>query len=500
MLLISRTFCVFVGTLLLFAASFSGYALAAPPEFPKLGTAESVRGELLSVDFIHRTGKFRSVDGVLTNFTMPPYGIMTYRATESDLRDVPLGTEMEFLLLPDDEGRPTRLIGTKEIDAKDGSKPDEAQRERFVEFTKARGVAGWINVTAGKRVTITFFSGSPEVFKETWDSAFTVGTEVRVCAANDELRTWQPTSCGEKGTVVEVLDVPVMGYGSSGRRVVVQVNNMLEGFRQGRVVRVFGGGWPVRNQLFQECLINYGYQSRPVVDFRECYAKHYPEQFPYRTDHGNRELPWFQVREGEPLPMHSEHVMFGDLTDVDAANGSGEFKLEPTGETVSFTLLDADPRLRAIQYRAENFEGRGAKLTDLALDRRYRFHMYQDSKGRFTLCSAIFDDYSRASLNNLEYKIRAIDRERNRIEVDWQGGTVFNYQKDPETPPPYGRSLLQLGRDTRFWNGDAEASLQSLKIGDAIKFADVSELPGRPTYCTEVWIIENPKPKPKKKR
>ena len=496
MLSISRKSFVFAGTLLAGALLLVGRAaMAAPPEFPKLGTAASVRGELLSVDFIHRMGKFRAADGKLTNFTMPPYGIMTYRATEADLRDVPLGTEMEFLLLPDGDGKPTQLVGTKH-----GDRPDGEPREKFVEFTKARGVAGWIDITSGKRVTITFFSGTPELFRSTWDASFTVGTEVRVCVANDELRTWQPTSCGEKGTVVEVEDVPIEGYGSSGRRVVVQVNNMLEGFRQGRVVRVFGGGWPVRNQLFQECLINYGYNSRPVVDFRECYAKHYPEQFPYRTDYGNRELPWFQARAGEPLPLHSEHVMYGDLTYTNESGNGGEFKLEPTGETVSFTLLDGDPRSRAIQYRSENFEGRGAKLTDLALDRRYRFHMYQDSKGRFTLCSAIFDEYTRASLNNLEYKIRAIDRERNRIEVDWQGGTVFNYQKDPETPPPYGRSLLQLGRDTRVWNGDVETSLQTLKIGDPIKFAEVSELPGRPAYCTEFWIIENTKPKAKKKR
>jgi len=273
---------------------------------------------LLSVDSIHRTGKFRWTEGKLTNFTMPPYGIMTYRATEADWRDVPLGTEMEFLLLPDEDGRLTRLVGSKH-----GDRPEAEPRAKFIEFTKARGVAGWIDATAGKRVTITFFSGTPELFRSTWDSAFTVGTEVRVCAANDELRTWQPTSCGEKGTVVEVQDVPIEGYGSSGRRVVVQVGNMLEGFRQGRVVRVFGGGWPVRNQMFQECLINYGYQSRPVVDFREGAAKHYPEQFPYRTDYGNRELPWFQVREGAPLPMHSDHVMYGHLTADDPAGGSG---------------------------------------------------------------------------------------------------------------------------------------------------------------------------------
>ena len=134
--------------------------------------------------------------------------------------------------------------------------------------------------------------------------------------------------------------MPIEGYGCSGRRVVIQVNNMLEGFRQGRVVRVFGSGWKVRNQVYQECLINYGYSHRPPPDFRECLAKHYPEQFPYRTDHGNRHLPWFRVREGTPPPMYSEHLMFGDLIRVDAATQSGEFKTEGTGEVVKFTMLN----------------------------------------------------------------------------------------------------------------------------------------------------------------
>ena len=176
-------------------------AVAAPPVFPPLGSAQSVRGELVSADFIHRSGQFRTASGELMSFTMPPYAIMTYQGAESDLRDVPLGTQLEFLLLPDDDGRLTRLVGTKH-----GQAPDEAQRKRFIEFTTARGLAGWIDHTAGKTLTVTFFSGNPDTFAANWGDAFAQGNDVSVCVANDELRTWQPTSCAERGTIVETRE------------------------------------------------------------------------------------------------------------------------------------------------------------------------------------------------------------------------------------------------------------------------------------------------------
>jgi hypothetical protein len=463
---------------------------AAAPEFPKLGSVRSVRGELTSVDFIHRTGSLRTTEGKLLRFSMPPFGIVSYLGTESDLRDVPLGDELEFLLLPDEEGELSRLVGTKDGD-KDNSKLDADQRKRFVDFTKDRGLAGWIESTTDDTVTVTFFSGNPELFDATWLADFTAGAEVRVCVANDELRTWQPTSCGERGTMVEVKPVPIEGLGSSGRRAVVRMNHMLEGFRPGRVVRIFGSGWKIRNQNFQECLINYGYSARPVIDFRECAAKHYPEHYPFRTDHGNRHLSWYQATDGSEPPLFAEHVMFGDLTEVDPSGRGGAFRLEPTGEAVKFMMLETGSRWPAALSRSDNIEGRGVALAELPLGRRYRFHMFQDEDKRFSRCSFICDDYSRATQNNLNYRIRSLDLKRGLVEVDWQSVPVLNYQKDLETPPPYGRCLLSLTAETQVWTAKKEEAMPAaLKVGDLIKFNRASELPGRPTYCTDVWIVD----------
>lgn len=67
--------------------------------FPKLTDATRIRGELVSADFVHRSGQIRTEKGELMDFTMPPYAIMKHRGAESDLRDVPLGTKMDFLML-----------------------------------------------------------------------------------------------------------------------------------------------------------------------------------------------------------------------------------------------------------------------------------------------------------------------------------------------------------------------------------------------------------------
>lgn len=461
--------------------------------FPAIDSATGIRGELVSVDFIHRTGQFRTADGELKSFAMPPYGIVTYRGSDSDLRDVPLGTPLEFLLLPDDDGNLTRLVGTRHDEPLD---PD--QQKKFITFTQARGLAGWVDHTAGKRVTVTFF-GNPKQFDSSWGDAFAVGSDVTICAADDELRTWQPTSCGERGKVVEHQPIAVEGHGSSGRRVVIEVGHMLEGFRQGRVVRVFGAGWKVRNQLFQECLINYGYQHRGTPDFRENMAQHYPELFPYRTDFGNRSLSWFQVEEGVTPPMYSEHLMFGDLTAFDPAAQSGEFKTELTGETVKFTMMATGSRFPSIRFQADNLESRPKFPPNLALGQRYRFHMYQDADGVFNRCSYLSDDYSHATFNNLTYQIQRLDIERGQMEVTWQGHPVQNYQKDIEIPPPYGRSLLRVVPETRAWKNGTAESLAQFKAGDHIKFNVTSELPGRPAHCTDVWLIENPGGRGKKR-
>ena len=482
-----------VGLLLLLCAAIScttATSFAAPPVFPPLDSASSVPGELVSANFIHRTGDLRTANGKLMSFAMPPYAIMTYQGVPADLRDVPLGTKMEFLFLPDANATTPQLVATRH-----GKAPSAEGRQKFIAFTKARGIAGWIDRTAGKTLTVTFFSGAPQDFVATWGKEFSAGQDVRVCVANDELRTWNPTSTGERGKILQAEPVPVTGYGCSGWRVVVEVANMLEGFRQGRIVRIFGPGWKVQNQIFRECLINYGYQSprgpHHDPDFNECKAKHYPEKYRYRTDYSNRHLPWFQPVEGKPLPVYSEHRMQGELTSVDAETQSGEFKTERTGEVVKFTMLSVDRKTPVIRFQPTS-QGKKKlpRLEDLPLGQRYRFHMYQDASGAFTRCTYISDEASQLALNRFNYQIKDLDLARGRIAVFWQGVLVQNYQKQLVSPPPYGHSLLSVSPQTRVWKGQASAKLSDLRNGDTLRVNLTSEQPKKPAYCTDIWIVE----------
>jgi hypothetical protein len=401
--------------------------LAASPEFPARGSGTPVKGELISADFIHRSGQFRTEKGELMDFTMPPYAVMKYRGAEADLREIPLGTKMTFLMLPDENRRLTRLVTTD-----DEQPADEAQRQKFIEFTKVRGLPGWIEKTEGKQMTVTLFSGDPKNFQKTWMDDFAAGKEIKVCVSNDELRTWNVNVDGKRGAVREVQPAPTDGFGSSGVRLVLTVSDMLEGFRKGRVVRIYGQSWPQKD-FFAESLMNYGVGSVLATDFRECPPKHYPDQFPFRTDYGNAHLPWYQISEGTPAPRWSEQLVLGELVKVDAANSSGQLRIERSGEVVDFILLTAGATIASGEGDAKNprqsyiktatasvrFQNADANLADLPLGERYRFHIYQDKSGACTRCSFISDEHSYLTQQHLTYRVTTFDAKkrppRNRL-------------------------------------------------------------------------------------
>ncbi len=79
-------------------------------EFPPHHSDRRISGELVSADFVHRSGQFRMTKtGELVDFTMPPYGAINYLNAEADLRDIPLGTFFLFFLNQDSKGGFTRL-------------------------------------------------------------------------------------------------------------------------------------------------------------------------------------------------------------------------------------------------------------------------------------------------------------------------------------------------------------------------------------------------------
>ncbi|HEY6167730.1 MAG TPA: hypothetical protein VI454_06800 [Verrucomicrobiae bacterium] len=537
-------------------------------EFPPHYSDRRISGELVSADFIHRTGQFRtSKTGELMDFTMPPYGAINYLNAEADLRDVPPGTFFLFFLNQDAHGGFTRLatmqdqfsmdaghsfsyrldelklaegkllttkrsipkklpnLGKKELlvtgetrvwkgekrvklndlvvgDAllfnlggKTATSPGrctdiwvgvdthklatERQRKKFAEFTKKRGLPGWIDKTEGNKLTVTLFSGDTQSFKKTWMDDFAVGKDLRVVVANDELRTWNPVSDSEKCSLLEIQKLPTDGYGTSGVRLVFTVGNMLEGFRKGRIVRVFGDGWPRKDQFYGESLMGYGYPRLQTAELMENVAKEYPAQFPFRTDYGNEHLPWYQLKAGVAPPPFSEHLVFGELVKVGEDDRSGQFRADRTGELVDFTIIPEG----AVKHL--NADG---KLSDLPPGLRCRFHLYQDDKGAFTRASLVSDEFSFLAANAITWRIEALKLNEGKLHVARQIPDTKNYNGDMERIPDIGHAELLVTADTRVWKGDQQMKLTDLAVGDALLINLTGELPGKPSHCMDIWV------------
>ena len=552
-----------------FANANLPWYLPKPLEFPPHHSDRRISGELVSVDFIHRTGQFRvSKTGELVDFTMPPYGAVNYLNAEADLRDIPLGTDFLFFLNRDKAGGFTRLatmqdqftmdashsfsyrleeaklgegrllttkqsvsknqpdLGQKELFVKPetrvwkGGQPakltdlavgdellfnttgktadnagwctdiwvgadtqklaTEQQAKKFAEFTKRRGLPGWIDKTEGNLVTVTLFSGDARSFKQTWMSEFAVGASGgKLCVANDELRTWNPGVDGERFSVMEVRDTAKESYGCSGVQVVLKVTNMLEGFRRGRVVRVFSPAWKMQDQFYGESLMGYGFGRLLDQELVENPPKEYPDQFPFRTDFGNDQLPWFKVKEGIKPPPFAEHLLIGEIVKADVATGSGQFRADRTGETVDFTLLP-DAEVKALNAKAT--------LADLPPGARCRFSMFQDEKGAFTRASLVTDEFTRLAANVITHRVEALKLAEGKVLVAQQLPEVKNYNGDMERPPDIGRSELRVTDATRVWKGEEQVKLSDLAVGDALLVNLTGEQNGAPSVCTDIWI------------
>ncbi|HEY3787285.1 MAG TPA: hypothetical protein VGL71_00465 [Urbifossiella sp.] len=345
-------------------------------------------------------------------------------------------------------------------------------------FLKARGLAGWVDRTEGRTLTITLFGGDRAAFERLWGKDFSVNRTAHVVVSNDELRTWNPPVDHKRGKIIEVIRDPVDAYGHSGVRLRVTVNFMLEGFRKGRVVRVFAEGWPLRDQPFGEQLFHYGAQSFPP-ELMELPPKEYPGQFPFRTDFGNQHLPWFRLKAQEAPPQYSEHLVFGELLAADATRRTGRFRADRTGEVVDFSMT---PEGRARYLNVES------DLSCLPIGTRCRFSLYQDEKGAFTRASVVTDEASHLITNGAVWRVEALNLGSGKLHVARQPPGIKNDQGDPEQPPDIGRSELRIGPQTRLWKSNQQVPAKSLAIGDLLLINVAGEWRGHPSVCTEIWV------------
>jgi hypothetical protein len=545
-----------------------GYRLK-PGEFPPPGSEHRIAGELVEADFIHRAGQFRTEGtGELVNFKLPPFGSVSYLGAEAELRDVPLGTRMQFFLYQDERGAFTQLatardeftqlaaaglsyrldkllldqqklevttqnlsrtqpdlghaelrvnkstrvwkkdkqIAFSELAVGDdllvnftGAAPQyerlcsdiwvgtdsqrlatQQERKRHQEFLKLRGLPAWIDAVDGKKITVTLLGQSADMqalFKEEGIEPRQFATEHRyldVVVANDELRTYNPPVDRERSRIVEFQSAPAEGFGATGVRWVLEPELLLEGFRKGRIVRLFvQQAWPVNDMPFGEGL--YTESPNVLAGLEEAY--HYP----YRTDFANEQMPWYQFKPGEFPPLQSQHVVSGELLKVDAEHRAGQFRIDRSDKLVSFTL----PPFGSITYL-----NAPAALGDLPLGTRYHFFLYQDDHGDFTRAAVIMDEFSRLLANNLSYRIEALKLGDGHLILANQLALVRNEKDAMVRPPDVGRGEFAVDEKTHSWKLGKQISLGELAVGDELLVNETGRTLASRGRCTDVWIGE----------
>ena len=121
----------------------------------------------------------------------------------------------------------------------------EQQRQIHLRYQRIRGLAALVDkVEHGEGgagiITATFLGGMDPVLYE----EFKVRDGLRAAAAEPTLRTWWQEHDNKSGPILEIKKSDNPPPGSSGIQVRFSIDDLLEGFRPGRIIRLCAHNWP----------------------------------------------------------------------------------------------------------------------------------------------------------------------------------------------------------------------------------------------------------------
>ena len=125
------------------------------------------------------------------------------------------------------------------------------QTEVHRAYQKAHGLPGWIDAVDNEKnhVTVTLFGG----FDSALTNDFKLKGRVALLVAEDSLRCYDQINDRMYCDVLEIRNVPA-APGSSGLQLVIKPENLLEGFRPLRIVRLLPDQWPLDDLPWEEML------------------------------------------------------------------------------------------------------------------------------------------------------------------------------------------------------------------------------------------------------
>lgn len=121
----------------------------------------------------------------------------------------------------------------------------ELQRQVHIRYMRYHWLPGWIEHVedqgSGKGiVTVALFGGSDPSLYDQMKSA----KKITVAVAANNLRTWSHAFDSKSGPLLELKTISEPPFGHSGITIRVQVDELLEGYRPGRIVRVRPNDFP----------------------------------------------------------------------------------------------------------------------------------------------------------------------------------------------------------------------------------------------------------------
>lgn len=127
------------------------------------------------------------------------------------------------------------------------------QLEVHRQHHKEHGFAGWIDHVDNQQslVSMVLFAG----FEPKLAEDFVKNESCTAAVAEENLRTWDQINDRKGGTVTNIEQVE-MSPGNSGIRITFKASLLLEGFRPGRVIRLWPGKWKVDDLPREEKLYN----------------------------------------------------------------------------------------------------------------------------------------------------------------------------------------------------------------------------------------------------
>lgn len=135
------------------------------------------------------------------------------------------------------------------IDDESRAVATEVQRRVHVRHQRTRWLAGWVDHVEHQSpgqgiVTVTLFGGMDPTLYDAAKAQAKPGGGASIAVGEPTLRTWWQEHDSKNGPVLDFKQDPNPPPGSSGLQLRVQIRELLEGYRPGRIIRFRPNGFP----------------------------------------------------------------------------------------------------------------------------------------------------------------------------------------------------------------------------------------------------------------